>query len=315
MVWDLQKSGISIDTATEYGIYPAADKKSYVIPYFEPETGNPMLNAIDEPYIRRKTQNKKNKYLSDKNSGIRCYIPKKTHEYYINKINIPLMITEGEKKAIAATEKGLYTIGIGGITMWRSKNGSNKIHPDLIKYLQGRKAVYLIYDSDGFDNPAFEKNSVVFAKELKEHGAKLYTIYLPQFSLKKVGLDDFLIEHELKEVIAYIQCRKIHIKPQFKTDTYGRVHYDSLDKYKLKADEYLLLTMISGLSKKTGYCNMTRDNMAIKLNVRRGAIINKIGKLRDQGLIEIKQINKRKSPIKLSKKGVEILKAGGVVKV
>lgn len=315
MIYDFKKSGISIETAQAYGIYPASNKQSYVFQYIDPETSKPMLDATGKPYIRRKMLSGKIKYQANKDSGIRCYIPKKAHEHYINTPTAPLLLTEGEKKAIAGTEKGLFTIGLGGITMWRSKSGSNKIHPDLVKYFKGRKKLYFIYDSDGKNKTNFQRNSEVFAKALKEYGIKLYIIFLPQFGIEKIGLDDFLLENDKNKTITYIEWYKEQIKPKFKTNTYGRIYFDDLHEYKLKPNDYLLLTMIKGLAKKKGYCTSSRQYLADRLNVTRQTIIKTLKKLQERDLIYIKNVSGREKPIKLTAKGVSIMKKGGAVEV
>jgi predicted transcriptional regulator len=315
MIADLKKSGISIKTAQAYGMYPANDKQNYIIPYIEPESKKPMLDTTGKPYIRRKMFSGKIKYQANKDSGIRCYIPKKTHKYYINNPKTPLLITEGEKKAIAATENGLFTIGLCGITMWRSKSGSNKVHPDLLKYFKGRKEVYFIYDSDGKNKKNFQRNSEVFAKALKKYGIKLYIIFLPQFGIEKTGLDDFLLRFSKKELYHYVETSKEQIKPKFKTNTYGRVYFDDLHKHKLKPNDYLLLTMTKGLAKKKGYCTASRQYLANCLDVTRQTIINKLQKLQKRDLIYIKNVSGREKPFKLTAKGVCIIEKGGSVEV
>lgn len=309
---DIQKS-FDVTIAEQYSFYPANDGKSYIIPYMDPVTGNPMPDATGTPYSRRKVLSGKNKYLSNKDSGIRCYLPKKAHEFFMENPRIPLLITEGEKKAIAGTEKGLYTIGLGGITMWRSKNGSNKIHPDLIRYFQGRKEVYLLYDSDGYNSNHFKRNAEHFSLSLHEHGIKLYIAYLPQFYREKMGLDDFLQKYSVKETVQYIEWSKIYIKPKYQTGTYGRVYFDDLQEYNLHAEEYLLLSMTYSLTKKQEYCTITREALGERLNRSRQTIIKRLKKLEKKGLIVIKNVSKREKPFKLSKKGVKLISKRGLI--
>ena len=110
MIENLKKSGIELSIAEAYGMFPANDGNSYIIQYFDPVTGGCMLDANGEQYMRRRMQGNNPKYIAKVNSGIRCYIPPKAHSHYSNDIkNIPLLITEGEKKAIYSGPHSLTT--------------------------------------------------------------------------------------------------------------------------------------------------------------------------------------------------------------
>ena len=64
--------------------------------------------------------------------------------------SVPLFITEGVKKADAATSRGLCCLALAGVYGWRGQNGQGGLTalPDWESIaLKGRK-VYLVFDSD-----------------------------------------------------------------------------------------------------------------------------------------------------------------------
>lgn len=308
---DLQRSSIDIPTAESYGLYPSDDGQSYCIPYFDPVTGKLMLDAEEQPYIRRRMLSGPHKYLSNINAGIRCYIPKKTHEFYTINGQTPLLITEGEKKVICSTEKGIPAIGIGGITMWRKCNGSNNIHPDILQYLKTRNEVILVYDSDGLHNSNFKRNTERLAISLHELGVKLCVVYLPKLSKAKTGLDDFLLRFDKSEAINYLDWNKNLVKPNYQTQTYGRVFFDALQEHNINATDYLIVGMIQGLSKyKDG--NKIRQWIAERLNLSRQTVHNRLKALSLKGFISIRKESRRSAPIMLAEKGVKLFRKQGL---
>src|SRR5690606_9364072 len=90
-----------------------------------------------------------------KRSGNRLYIPKSLPNEAVLGTGL-LIITEGEKKALAAVGKGLACIATAGIWSWKSRNEYGEKQDDERALLDdfgrvnwdGRELVVLIYDSD-----------------------------------------------------------------------------------------------------------------------------------------------------------------------
>lgn len=104
-----------------------------------------------------------------------------------------LIITEGEKKALLAFDRGIKPcIATAGIWSW-GKDGELCSDFDLIKW-DGRKVV-LLYDSDITHShrgwPAYYR----LAAKLRERGAKPMVLTLPGTGKEKLGLDDFLLRY------------------------------------------------------------------------------------------------------------------------
>src|SRR5262249_7275090 len=134
---DLQDSGLSDGQIAACGFYTESDPKAVsailgwkfpakklgsclVIPYFDA-----VGNRLDE-YQRLKTPparthaGKTVKYESPGGQPNRAYFPPRTRAV-LQDVNVPLLITEGEKKAAKADQEGFACIGMVGVWGWQTK--------------------------------------------------------------------------------------------------------------------------------------------------------------------------------------------------
>src|SRR5690606_19765029 len=115
----------------------------------------------------------------------------------------PLIITEGEKKALAAIGKGLACIATAGIWSWKSRNEYGEKQDDERALLadfgrinwQGRELVVLIYDSDITQEHVAWDAYPRLAEQLYRLGVvAVKIISLPHVAKgDKTGLDDYLL--------------------------------------------------------------------------------------------------------------------------
>jgi len=114
--------------------------------------------------------------------------------------SVPLLITEGVKKADAAVSAGLCCIALAGVWNWRGTNewGGKTSLPDWDAIaLKGQndapRQVYLVFDSDVMLNPSVHGSLSRLSEFLKQRGANVAFVYLPHGADgAKMGLDDFL---------------------------------------------------------------------------------------------------------------------------
>ena len=191
----LRKSGLSDEIILEAGIksvrpgdidktlgFPTFAKSAYEIPYGNGYSRFKMFyDEVNK--INPKTGNERPKYLAKKDSGNRLYIPAKVTPI-LKDVSIPLYITEGEKKALKATQEGLLCIAISGLWNWKAKDRDELIPDfDMINF-KGR-AVCLVPDND-FQKPDSKgrprnlRQAVLdLGYLLLERGAKVSWIELP----------------------------------------------------------------------------------------------------------------------------------------
>lgn len=217
-IQDLARSGISetdatraamfsVDTAQQ--IYPEFENlPALVLPYYDPQTLTPMVFERDGkqmPFARIRytkepiakvtfAKKKMQRYGQPINSGVFPYFPCGTAVNWLEVLtgNGPIVITEGEKKALAGCLAGLPTIGLGGVFNFLSDGG---LLPALDKASWKKRAVYILFDSDAAENPTIQAAEGRLASLLSQkRRAKVHVVRLPQTGDGKCGLDDFIVE-------------------------------------------------------------------------------------------------------------------------
>lgn len=142
------------------------------------------------------TDKKPVRYVQEPNTAPVAYFPRCIEwESYVKDTNKPLIITEGELKALKACQEGFPTIGLGGVYNWRSHKLGVSWLPSLDPVYWERRNIYICYDSDYRTNVMVCAAMRELADELHNFGAFVHIVALPQLAgLDKVGLDDFLVQ-------------------------------------------------------------------------------------------------------------------------
>jgi len=108
----------------------------------------------------------------------------------INNKDMPIIITEGAKKAGAGLSIGLPSISIPGVSTCR-KNG--RLH-ELIKLFAGfGRTIYICFDNDIVIKKTVQNAMQGLSKELAATGSKVMIIELPEGDCK--GMDDFIFNN------------------------------------------------------------------------------------------------------------------------
>lgn len=132
------------------------------------------------------------KYLSPKNSGNHVYIPAGVER--LLKDHTPgevIGLVEGEKKAQAATDAGVPTIGLSGV--WNFKDSDNDFLSDLEQHNWKEKIIKIAFDSDITRKPGVKHAELRAAVEFTNRGAEVYSVRLPdEPDGSKNGADDFI---------------------------------------------------------------------------------------------------------------------------
>ena len=274
----LQESNISIEDAKKFGIeYLPKETVKKITSYSAPAikiqyfdiTGK-KINFYRLRYLEIPTSfgKKIGKYTQPKGSANYLYFPPNIDWGQVaNDVEVPTYITEGEFKAIAAAKLGFACIGLPGVSSWKSKKVLKPILNEFSLIDWQKRQVFLVFDSDLSSNLQVQSALISLARELTDMGAIPYIIYLPalpEASLLKVGLDDYLkyrgYENFLKlttvaepfnltaelwalnEEVVYIKdpgmvvVRKTHqkISPHsFKEHAYSNRHYYILSEDKM----------------------------------------------------------------------------------
>lgn len=206
---ELRASGLSDDTIRAAGIYSESDRRklaslmnnknwsakrgsAIVYPYHD-ESGAVVLNRV-KPDLAPQIKGKSAKYLSPSGAPVRVYFPPGTHRQIADGA-VEILITEGEKKSLAATQAGFCCIGLSGVDCWHRKK-STALLPDLDNVQLVGRTVHIVFDSDAANNSRIRENESQLATALQRQGAVVKVVRLPAgLDGAKVGLDDYLIAH------------------------------------------------------------------------------------------------------------------------
>ncbi|HEY5208172.1 MAG TPA: DUF3854 domain-containing protein [Stellaceae bacterium] len=213
----LSVRGIAFDVANAAGLVPGPNARqldktfkrrpALAIPYFDPLTGAPATWSDggkqrafmrvrylgDEPRGFLPPSVKQQRYDQPAGSPVRAYFPCGTGIDWPKVLadpQVPLVMTEGEVKAIAACDAGIPTIGLGGVD---SFTNDGAFLPELATIAWQSRQVIVCYDSDRAGNPAIQAAEKRLAQELRRRGAVVLIATIPPADDGvKVGLDDYV---------------------------------------------------------------------------------------------------------------------------
>ncbi len=148
-------------------------------------------------HVPRMIDGKKARYIQPRGTPQHAYFPAGSTAK-LRDGETPVFITEGEKKALALSQLGLASVGLGGI--WCGcKKGSTDLIDDLAAIPWKDRVVYVVFDYD--EKATTRRDSEAartrLARALKAAGAgEVYHVELPPGpGGRKQGVDDLLVNH------------------------------------------------------------------------------------------------------------------------
>lgn len=150
---------------------------------------------------------KKGKYING-GTGVDAMLlnyPSVDWELVANDPSIPIVITEGAKKALSVMHHkfsfpsddslaGIETIpaiAIMGVSMWHIKDDDTKFVENLEKFVRDGRPILLAYDSDYRKNPDVKRELKLIGQRLSERKCNVYVWDWP---IEHKGIDDLLVE-------------------------------------------------------------------------------------------------------------------------
>jgi hypothetical protein len=192
-------------------IFPSMDRAAgLVIPYFDPMTcllAQYVQDGVAMPYARVRwlqprapghgfVKAKPIRYAQPPRSGVRAYFPPDPQwPDVLTDVRTPIVLTEGEAKALRARKDGFACIAFGGVYSFVDRGGA--LLPELAATAWEGRDVYIAYDSDAETNPQVLAAEARLAEELqRQRGARVRIVRIPPGDGDvKQGLDDFLISN------------------------------------------------------------------------------------------------------------------------
>lgn len=206
---DFARSGISDQTIDYYvqSGYLSETENYWILNY-------PCLNRnYKTDYYEMRLKDPKpgqGKYIKPKGQSSRFFRPLHLPVENIFNKSIPLMITEGSKKAIKAVQEGFCCISLSGVYNWKqnpenddivnksSMDDNSELFNDIIPDLKNNdfenKTIILAYDSDMWHNPKVKTALYqLTAYLISEQNVVVKILKMPDGDAK--GIDDFLLKY------------------------------------------------------------------------------------------------------------------------
>lgn len=121
--------------------------------------------------------------------------------------SVPLWITEGCKKADCGALHGLCIVALSGVWNWLCTNsaGGKLALPDFQDIALNGRDVVIAFDGDTARKESVQKAAHSLSAYLAMKGAKVRFLHLPDSTNGKVGLDDYLAEHTVEDLMRLVK--------------------------------------------------------------------------------------------------------------
>lgn len=191
------------------------DCSGILIPYYWPGEPRPFSYRIrrDNPEFttdRYGGLKPDGKYLGAPGCANRLYVPPGVTVEQLEDVTTPVVIVEGEKKALAVwrlsnlgvAEPCWIVVAIAGVWCWRGRTGrdfganGDRIEikgpiPDLNRIAWEKREILILFDSNVHTNPSVRAARSELAKELTRRGGEVGFVTLPE-DCGVNGVDDLL---------------------------------------------------------------------------------------------------------------------------
>lgn len=205
----------------------SGDYSGIAFPYFLPGNPSPREYRLrrDQPELERQQDGsikEKQKYLSPPGRSNLLYFVPGTRADCLTDNALPIVVTEGEKKAIALYRLALLNaesirflpIGLAGVWGWRGRVGKTTdakgerreikgVINDFDRLTWDQRLVYIVFDANVATNEKVKAARSALGKELRERGADVRFVDLPQIQGIN-GVDDLMASKGPEYVLGMI---------------------------------------------------------------------------------------------------------------
>jgi len=225
---EFRASGLTDKTLQAHKIWSIDQSDAEKILGFGPKSGGwgieyPGTNGTGPAFIRIKPDvpftdenGRPAKYLTAKGAGNRLFISAIYTEQELRFSKTPIIITEGEKKALKGAQDlpGFVVVGLAGV--WCFKEKGKALISDFKKICWKDRDVYIVYDSDLVSKPEVKGAEHELAVQLDK--LEVGAVYLGRLPAKsngeKNGLDDYLVSHSAETFVEQILDRALIWSPR-----------------------------------------------------------------------------------------------------
>lgn len=176
--------------------------RGMIFPFLRPGEADPTYCRVKPDFPRLGKDGDPVKYEAPRGKPLRAYFPPNFAELSAD-VTQRIVLTEGEKKALAAASYGYACIGLTGVWSWQQARprtqsgkayGERELIPDLLAIAWKDRDVVIAFDSDMADKPIVKLAAIRLSEALTELGAEVSVATLaPGPQGEKTGLDDFIV--------------------------------------------------------------------------------------------------------------------------
>jgi hypothetical protein len=180
------------------------------------------------PDTPRQIKGKTVKYETPSKQANRIDVPPAARDL-LDDPAIPVIFTEGSRKADSAVSRGMCAVSLNGVYGWRYTNGKGgkTVLPDFGMIALNSRQIILCFDSDVMTKPEVHRALAGLAAFLQMRHALVSFAYLPsQASGAKTGLDDWLAADPSRgfaQLDALCRSRLDPLEPQESEDTFDDI--------------------------------------------------------------------------------------------
>ena len=209
---DLEKSGLNWSDVKRYGWHVISTSEAGAFDKLKETIGFTSYNGCS--ILKACSQVLVIPYPQGNFSRVRLYPPLDSTKYlqpvgitpspYIlpeiagikEKPHKPVIITEGEKKALCLVKNGFNAIGLPGVWCFKNKRQDLPLLKELEEWNWKGRTVHICFDSDAKDNANVVQAEIELGLNFYARGAKVFVIRLPQPDHQnKLGVDDYIAEY------------------------------------------------------------------------------------------------------------------------
>lgn len=203
---DFKKLQLELMTADQTDDFVGEPRASYKIPYFDlggKRTAYARVRFLQSQRGKAFRKGGSFRYSQPFNSSPHLYYPPYLDWRKIAKdTSIPILLTEGEKKAAKACKEGIACIALGGVYGYKSSKRLQDLIPEFYDIDWKDREVEICYDADVMMKSEVRQalSGIAFELSQKFTPETINFVFLDAETVgPKTGLDDFLVKHGADE--------------------------------------------------------------------------------------------------------------------
>jgi len=234
----------SLEGAEIVGRNGSGRYEGLLIPYIQPGADRVREFRLRRDHPEYENGKPRQKYMSPPGRGNMLYFAPGTDPALLSTTNVPVVLTEGEFKALALARLAAHAqdgksharflpVGLPGVWNWRGTTGKTTDAagarvdekgpiPDLGLIEWKNRAVLIVFDRDSESNDSVRAARYMLSQELTKRGARVRWFAWPDSAKQAKGIDDLLAVLGPDEVLRLLAANAKPAKSEQRTTAPSR---------------------------------------------------------------------------------------------